>query len=39
MSESKFNDGRVIRSDETTLTLVEIRMLMANLESGENEFN
>jgi hypothetical protein len=39
MSESKFNDGRVIRSNETTLTLVEIRMLMANLESGENDVN
>lgn len=35
MSES-FSDAKVIRSDETILTLQELRLLLSNLESGEN---
>lgn len=37
MSESKFNDARVLRSDETSLKLEELRMLYNNLESGEHD--
>lgn len=35
MSES-FNDARIIRSDEVTLTLQELRLLLSNLESSDN---
>lgn len=37
MSETKFNDARVLRSLETTLTLEEVRMLYSNLESGKHD--
>lgn len=33
----KFDDAKVLRSNETTLVLQEIRILYANLESGDND--
>lgn len=36
MSQSDFNDARVLRSDATILNLEEVRLLYANLEVGGN---
>lgn len=37
MSETKFNDARVLRSIETTLRLEEVKLLYSNLESGKHD--
>jgi hypothetical protein len=36
VSQSDYNDGRLLRSDDTILALEEVRMLLANLESGSH---
>lgn len=39
MSESEFNDARVLRSDETTLLLEEMRILYRNISAGESNMD
>ena len=35
-SDKSFNDARVLRSDDTTLNIKQLGMLIANLETGEH---
>lgn len=35
-SDKSFNDARVLRSDDTVLSVKQLRMLVANLETGEH---